>query len=122
MPQKKLLKKSPSHGSQYYQGHKKGKDKVQNLSHIKYYTCKPKAYFANKYSEKPKNLWQTKQEKLEQIAYIQNLIIFKDQTKVLQNLKSKVNIMRQVFTLQLGLKIGKTNVGVEKTNDTTLET
>ncbi len=34
---------------------KKDKDKAKDLSHIKYYTCKQKDYYANKYPEKPKN-------------------------------------------------------------------
>ncbi len=34
---------------------KKDKDTAKDLSHIKYYTCKQKDSYANKYPEKPKN-------------------------------------------------------------------
>ncbi len=34
---------------------KKDKDKAKDLSHVKYYTCKQKGYYANKYLEKLKN-------------------------------------------------------------------
>ncbi len=34
---------------------KKNKDKAKDLSHIKYYTCKPKSYYVNKCPDKPKN-------------------------------------------------------------------
>lgn len=52
-----------------------------------------------------------KKEELEWVPCIWNLITFKDQTKALLDLKSKVNKMSQVFTLQLGFKIRKTNIG-----------
>ncbi len=63
-----------------------------------------------------------KEEKLEWIFYIWYLITFKDQTKVLLNLRSEVNIISQVFTLYLNLKIEKTNTRIQKIDDTTLKT
>ena len=46
---------------------------------------------------------------------------FKNPTKALLDPKSKVNIISQVFTFQLNLKIQKTNVKVQKINNITLE-
>ncbi len=43
-------------------------------------------------------------EELEQVPYIWYLVIFKDQTKALLDLRSKVNAVNQAFTYQLGLK------------------
>ena len=63
-----------------------------------------------------------KKEELEWVPCIQYLIIFKDQTKALLDSKSKVNPMSQAFAHQLGLTIGKTNVGVQKIDSTILET
>ncbi len=52
------------------------------------------------------------EEKLEYIFCILYLMTFEDQveTKILFNLRSKVNIISQAFALQLGLKIQKTNI------------
>lgn len=48
---------------------------------------------------------------------------FKEQTKTILGSKSKVNVLSQAFTYQLGLiEIWKTNVEVLKINGTTLET
>lgn len=49
-------------------------------------------------------------------------MIFKDQTKVLLDLRNKVNTISQAFTYSLGLKIQKTSIGVQKINGTTLGT
>lgn len=46
---------------------------------------------------------------------------FKDEIKALLNSESKVNIIKQAFVFQLGLKIWKTNIEVQKINGTTLE-
>lgn len=46
---------------------------------------------------------------------------FKDQTKALMDLGSKVNAMSQTFTQQLDFKIWKTNVKIQKIDDTILE-
>ncbi len=48
-------------------------------------------------------------------------MIFKDKTKTVLDLRSKVNIMSQAFALQLDLKIWKTNVEAQKINIITLE-
>ena len=40
-----------------------------------------------------------KEEKLEWISCIQYLVIFKNQTEALIDLKSKINIMSQVFAI-----------------------
>ncbi len=61
------------------------------------------------------------EEKLEQVPCICYLVTFKDQTKALLDSKSEVNTMSQTFAQQLGLKICKTNVGVQKIDGTTLE-
>ncbi len=37
----------------------KDKEKVKNLSHIKYYICKQKSHYTNKCPEKSKNLWRS---------------------------------------------------------------
>ncbi len=60
-------------------------------------------------------------KELEWVPCIWYLVTFKDQTEVLQNLGSKVNVMSQAFTFQLSLKIWKTNVGDQKIDGTTLE-
>ena len=44
-------------------------------------------------------LMSKKKEELEWVQYIRYFLTFKDQTKVLLDLKSKVNIMSQVFNL-----------------------
>ena len=46
-----------------------------------------------------------KKEELEQVPCIQYPIIFKDKTKSLSDLGSKVNAMSQAFAHQLGLAI-----------------
>ena len=47
---------------------------------------------------------------------------YKEQTEIILDSRSKVNAMSQAFTYQLGLKIRKTNVKVQKIDGTTLET
>ncbi len=59
---------------------------------------------------------------LERVSCIWYSVIFKDQTETLLDLGSKVNAMSQAFAQQLGLKIYKTNVGVQKIDSTTLKT
>ncbi len=61
-------------------------------------------------------------EELEQVPCIWYSVTFKDQTEALLDLRSKVNAISQAFAHQLGLKIWKTNVGVQKIDGTTLET
>ena len=51
-----------------------------------------------------------KKEELERVPCIWYLVIFKDQTKTLLDLGSKINAISQVFAHQLGLIIQKTNV------------
>ncbi len=63
-----------------------------------------------------------KMEELERISCIRYPVTFKDQTKALLDVGSEVNAMSQAFAQQLSLKIRKTNVRVQKINDTTLET
>lgn len=63
-----------------------------------------------------------KKEESEQVPYIWYLVTFKDQTKTLLDSKNKVNTMSQAFAHQLGLKIYKTNVEVQKIDGTTLKT
>ena len=53
-------------------------------------------------------------EKLEMIPYIWYPMIFKNQLKALLDLKSEINIISQVFTHQLGIKIRKTNIKASK--------
>ena len=60
--------------------------------------------------------------KLEQIPYIWYPVTFKDQTKALLDLESKINAISQVFAPQQGLKIQKTNIGLLKNDGTTLKT
>ena len=63
-PQTQVSKKNKRHGSR--RGHAaigvnatevalKNKDKIKDLSHIEYYTCKQKGHYTNKCFEKPKN-------------------------------------------------------------------
>ena len=61
------------------------------------------------------------ENELEWVPCIWYLVTFKDQTEALLDCKSEVNAMNPVFASQLGLKIWKTNVGVLKINDSTLE-
>ena len=63
-----------------------------------------------------------KKEELEQGPCIWYPVTFKDQTKALLDPKSKVNVMSQAFAHQVDFTIWKTNVGVQKINNTTLET
>ena len=63
-----------------------------------------------------------KKGELEQIPCIWYPITFKDQTKALLDLASKVNAMSQAFTYQLGFVIQNTNVEAQKIDGTTLET
>ncbi len=62
------------------------------------------------------------EEELEWVLYIRYSTTFKDQTKVLLDLESEVNVISQAFTHQLGLSIWKINIEAQKINDTTLET
>ena len=48
-------------------------------------------------------------------------MIFKNKIEALLDLESKINIINKVFALKLGLKIQKTNVGIQKIDDTTLK-
>ncbi len=61
-------------------------------------------------------------DELEQVPCILYLVTFKNQTKALLNSRSKVNVISQAFAQQLGFKICKTNVGVQKIDGTTLKT
>ena len=61
-------------------------------------------------------------EELKWVSYIWCPVIFKDQIEALLDSGSKVNAMSQTFAQQLGFKICKTNVGVQKIDSTTLET
>ncbi len=63
-----------------------------------------------------------KTEELERVHYIWYLVTFNDQTEVLLDSRSEVNVMSQAFAHQLGFKICKTNVGAQKIDGTTLET
>ncbi len=62
------------------------------------------------------------EEKLEWVSCIWYPVTFKDQTKALQDLRSKINAMSQAFAHRLGLKIWKTNIRAQKIDGTTLET
>lgn len=46
-------------------------------------------------------------------------VTFKDQTEALLDLRSEVNIIKQTFASQLGLKIRKTNFGAQKIDGST---
>ncbi len=59
---------------------------------------------------------------MERVSCIQYSVTFKDQIEALLNSRSKVNAMCQAFAQKLGLKICKTNIGVQKIDGTTLET
>ncbi len=61
------------------------------------------------------------EEELECVLCIWYPVTFKDKTKTLLDLGSKVNIMSQVFSHQLGLKIHKTDVDTQKIDGTTLK-
>ena len=63
-----------------------------------------------------------KEEELKRVSSIWYLIIFKDQTEVLLDSKIKINPISQAFSHQLGLKIWKTNVGIQKIDSTTMKT
>ncbi len=63
-----------------------------------------------------------KTEELERIPCIRFPVTLKDQTETLLDSRSEVNAMNQAFAQQLGLKIRKTNVRVQKIDGTTLET
>ena len=62
------------------------------------------------------------EEKLEQVSCIWYPIIFRDQTEIMLNSKSKFYAISQVFTHKLGPTIWKTNVRAAKIDGTTLET
>ena len=40
---------------------KKDKDKAKDLSHVEFYTCKQKRYYASRCPEKPRNYWRSRQ-------------------------------------------------------------
>ena len=63
-----------------------------------------------------------KEEELEQVPCIWYLVTFKDQTEALLDSRSEVKAMSPVFAPQLGLRIWKTNIGVQKIDGTILET
>ena len=65
---------------------------------------------------------KTEEEALERIPYIRYLVTFKDQTEAILDSGSEVNAINPAFASQLGLKIWKTNVGVQKIDGTILET
>lgn len=50
------------------------------------------------------------EEKLKWIPCIIYLVTFKNQTKALLNIRSKVNTINQDFASQLGFKIQQTNI------------
>ncbi len=60
------------------------------------------------------------EEELEQISCIWYSVIFKDYTEALLDLKSKINIISQVFDYYLGLKIWKTNVRAQNIDSPSL--
>ncbi len=62
------------------------------------------------------------EEELERVPCIWYPVTFKDQTKALLDLRSKVNAISQAFAQQLGLKFRKTNVIAQKIDSTILET
>ncbi len=63
------------------------------------------------------------EEDLEWVPCIRYPVTFKkNQIEALLDSGSEVNAMSQAFAQQLGLKIRKTNVGVQKIDGTTLET
>ncbi len=64
------------------------------------------------------------EEELEWVTCIQYPVTFKDQhqTEALLDSGNEVNVMRQAFAQQLGLKIRKTNAGAQKIDGTILET
>lgn len=64
---------------------------------------------------------EKKEQELKQIPCIWYFVIFKNKTKAILDSKSKVNVMNLVFTLQLDLKIQKTNVGIQKIDDIILK-
>ena len=61
------------------------------------------------------------EEKLKWVPCIWYFITLKNQTKTLLNLESKINAINQAFASQLGFKIWKTNVKVQKIDSTTLK-
>ena len=65
---------------------------------------------------------EKKKEQLEQVFCIWYSVTFKDQIEALLDSRSKINVMSQVFAHQLGLKIWKTNIGVQKINGTIAKT
>ena len=60
-------------------------------------------------------------EKLEQIPCIQYFITFKEQTEVLLDSRSKINIINKALDSQLDFKIWKINVRTQKIDGNTLE-
>ena len=64
---------------------------------------------------------KTEEEALERVPCIWYPVTFPDQTKALLNSGSEVNAMNLAFASWLGLKIWKTNVEVQKINETILE-
>ncbi len=62
------------------------------------------------------------EEELVWVPCIWYPVTFKDQTEALLDSGSEVNAMSSAFAQQLVLKIGKTNVGAQKIDGTTLET
>ena len=63
-----------------------------------------------------------REEELKQIPYIWYPVTFKDQTEALLDSKSEINAISLVFASQLGFRIQKINVGVQKIDNITLET
>ena len=61
------------------------------------------------------------EEKLERVSCIWYPVTFKDQTEILLDSRSEINIMSQTVASKLGLKIWKTNVWAQKIDGTTLE-
>ena len=61
------------------------------------------------------------EEEFEWVPYIWYYVIFKNLIEAWLDFGSKVNIMSQVFSQQLGLKICKTSIRAQKIDGTTLK-
>ncbi len=64
----------------------------------------------------------TEEKELEWISCIWYSVTFKDQTEALLKSGSEVNAMSQAFAHQLGLKIQKINIEIQKIDSITLKT
>ena len=61
------------------------------------------------------------EEELELVYYIWYPVSFKDWLVALLDSRSEINIISQVFTFKLELKIQKNNIGAQKIDGTILE-